>query len=895
MSPAQPSLHSAWAQLFVCSLAKAGVRSVVVSPGSRSTPLAIAFAQHPDLTISVIVDERVAGFFALGQARAVGVPTVLLCTSGTAGAHYLPALIEASQSHIPLLVITADRPWEDYDCAAAQTIDQVKLFGDVVRHYAELGLPDAHPAALSAVVRIAAQAVATSCGPLPGPVHINARFRKPLEPSTESTPQPFTAHIDALLARPAATVISGDVGVSAAAIDALYARCHRARRGLIVCGPAASQTDLGALRIAVQRLSQQTGFPVWAESTSGVRFGVQSEICGGFDVALRSPDFRREAAPELLIEVGGPVVSSAYAQLVSALPSCERVVVAPYGWNDPHGSAALLLRCVPELLLSAVADRLALHAAERPSDPRWTLLHHQAEEAIRRIVSAAIQTEHFTEGQLARAVVTSLPAHAALLVGNSLPVRDLDLFCVPSDKPLRVFHQRGASGIDGLLSGAAGARSVLADPVALLLGDVSALHDLSGLQALQAVSGPLVVVIVQNGGGQIFAQLPIGSNALAKPYFSSLFLTPRAVDFGQAAAAFGIPFLRVCSEASLRTAMAQALAADRPFVIEAVVSGDEGACLRKQIQQQALQVFAQTSKSLSAQQSIPQVMTDSKPTEPLITLQPQVFLHGFLGSPALWEPIIRRCAAPTFCPYLPGHGPSPWLLADADFDAVIDALAARIPFPRFALHGYSLGARVALALAIRHPDRVQSLTLIGADPGIRDDKVRAERTRWESALCQKLLHSDLSDFVKEWESLPLFSSQQRLPDHAKDAQRSQRLDQDRTALAWALRVLGTGQMPSQWSQIPSLRIPMLVLTGALDDKFTALGRALSVLHPQVTHRIAPGCGHNLLLEDPSWVWSQLVAQHGAAIFPDIVQPESAQTDQSVHAGTDHPCHGVERP
>lgn len=886
-------LHSAWARLFVGSLAKAGVRSVVISPGSRSTPLALAFAQHPTLRVHVIVDERVAGFFALGQARAVGSPTVLLCTSGTAGAHYLPALIEASQSHIPLLVITADRPWEDYDCAAAQTIDQVKLFGDVVRHYAELGLPDSQPAALHAVGRIAAQAVATSRFPVPGPVHVNARFRKPLEPSQAAKKEPFIAQIEELLAQPVATVIAGDVGVSASAIDALYVRCKGAQRGLFICGPASSQTDAAALRAAVHKLSQQTGFPIWAESTSGVRFGGHAEICGGFDVALRSPDFRREIGPDLLIELGGPAVSSAYAQLVGSLSHCERVVIAPHGWNDPHGSAALLLCCRPELLLSAVADRLATDPKEPVADPRWSMLHRQAELAVRRTVSESIATDRFTEGQLARAVVDALPSGSALLVGNSLPVRDLDLFCVPSDKPLRVFHQRGASGIDGLISGAAGARSVLGDPVALLLGDVSALHDLSGLQALQAVSGPLPVVIVQNGGGRIFEQLPIGSSELAKPHFSSLFLTPRAVDFAKAAEAFGLPFSRVSTEASLRTALSQALTSDRPVVIEAVVCGEDGVRLRKQIHQRAIEVLAQATKLLSAQ---PSHSSDAAPLHhvaPCLGPLPQVFLHGFLGSPALWDPIVRHCIGPACCPDLPGHGPSPWLLPDADFETVVDALLARIPFPHFALHGYSLGARLALSLALRHPDRVRSLSLIGVDPGIRDDKARADRQAWEASLCQQLVNRDLSAFVKEWESLPLFASQKSLPDHAQAAQRSQRLGHDRTALAWALRALGTGQMPSYWSQIPSLRMPVLVLTGSLDQKFTQLGRELSVLHPQVTHRIAAGCGHNLLLEDPSWVCSQLAAQQAAATFSTIVQPESAQTDSPACAKTDHPCHGAE--
>ena len=175
--PSNSDLHTAWSRLFVASLASAGVRDVVLSPGSRSTPLALAASAEPRLRLHILVDERTAAFFALGQARISGRPSVMICTSGTAAAHFLPALIEASQSHIPLIALTADRPWEAYDCASSQTVDQVKLFGDCVRHYADLGLPDSAPSALAAVVRIAAQAVHRSTWPSPGPVHVNARFR----------------------------------------------------------------------------------------------------------------------------------------------------------------------------------------------------------------------------------------------------------------------------------------------------------------------------------------------------------------------------------------------------------------------------------------------------------------------------------------------------------------------------------------------------------------------------------------------------------------------------------------------------------------------------------------------------------------------------------------------
>ncbi len=368
---AQSDLHSAWARLFVSSLVSAKVVDVVCSPGSRSTPLALAVAQESRLTLHVLIDERVAGFFAIGQARVSGRPSVLLCTSGTAGAHYLPAVIEASQSHLPVLIVTADRPWEDYDCAAAQTIDQVKLFGSFVRHYAELGLPDASPAALQAVVRIAAQAVAATRSPVPGPVHINARFRKPLEPIPTTEKESYAVEIERLLKRGPATVFLGSQSPNPAAVQAVAQLCVTHPHGVIVAGPAAAGSDDTALRHAVGELSRRTGFPIWAEATSGLRFGNQEAVCGGFDALLQSPSFRKSLVPQLLIELGGPVVSSGYARWVAEHPDCVRVVIAEHGWNDPQGSASLLCRSDPATFATALLTELSAHAPEHPNDRSW--------------------------------------------------------------------------------------------------------------------------------------------------------------------------------------------------------------------------------------------------------------------------------------------------------------------------------------------------------------------------------------------------------------------------------------------------------------------------------------------------------------------------------------------
>lgn len=845
-------LHSAWARLFFSSLASAGLREIVISPGSRSTPLALAAAAEARLRVHVLIDERDAAFFALGQARRSGRASALLCTSGTAAAHYLPAILEASQSHVPLLAISADRPWEAYDAASAQTLDQVKLYGDAVRHYAELGLPDASPGALAAVVRIAAQALYATTAPRPGPVHLNARFRKPLEPVAVAGREPFADRIEALLRAGAPRVFAARTGIADAAIEALADLCAEHERGLIVCGPAWSGTDAGELRRAVAALGRVTGFPIWAEACSGVRFGGGPAVGGGFDTLLHSAEFRRAHAPGLIIELGGPPVSSVYASYLAEHPGAERAVIAPHGWNDPSGTARVLCFADP----AEACARLAAHPRltdRRPAPTAWSRALAAAEALVWRCAELEREPLVLSEAEVARAVIDALPAGATLVVGNSLPVRDLDTFCPISDKPLRVLHQRGASGIDGLIAGAAGARSVGAEPLALLLGDLSALHDLGGFAALRCVPGPLAVVIVQNRGGRIFEQLPLSQSAAARPDFERLFITPQQVDFAAAAQAFGIRFVRATSPAELSSALAAALHDDAPVVLEAVVPPEDGTVRR-----------ARLWKRVATALREPHV----EPRD-----GPRVFLHGFLSGPDAWRALAARLPGPSSCEYLPGHGPSPRVLAGASFFDVVDALAAVLPGPRSQLVGYSLGGRLALALALRHPERVSGLQLISADPGLRGEGERKARAAWEDQLAALAESAPLSSFVDAWEALPLFLTQQKVAESELQAQRRQRLDHQGPAIAWVLRTLGTGRMPELWSRLGALQLPVRVITGSLDEKFTRIGRELAERVPGLEHVVIEGAGHNVALEAPDAL-SEILARP----LPDPFIPSNIRRD-----------------
>ncbi|WP_437759281.1 2-succinyl-5-enolpyruvyl-6-hydroxy-3-cyclohexene-1-carboxylic-acid synthase [Sorangium sp. So ce1389] len=577
------NLHSAWAQLFVRALAHAGVRDVVLCPGSRSTPLALAAMESEEVRCHAVIDERAAAFFALGQARVTGRPSVFVCTSGTAGAHALPAIIEAHQSFTPLIAVTADRPWELADAAAPQTIDQNKLFGDHVRHFAELGLPDPSPLALRAVARIAAQAVSLSLSPTPGPVHINARFRKPLEPVDVAGPEPWQAEWESLMRRAGPRVVSARAGVDARALDEIAARCARAERGLIVCGPAPSREDDARARRSVLALSRATGFPVLAEGTSQIYFGgLAADVVmpASFDTFLRAPEFRAANAPDLLLELGAPPTSAGYATYIAEHASCRRFVVSPHGWNDPTNAAAALVMAEPADVCEALAGRLAGAARDLGRARReWAGSFARAGETAAALSARACAGDELTEGAVARMVAGACPEGSLLAIGNSMPVRDLDTYCAPSARALRVLHQRGASGIDGLVSAAAGARAAAAGPVTLLLGDLSLLHDLTGLllAAKAAADGeaPLVVVVVQNDGGRIFEHLPIARTGAG--LLERAFTMPQHLEFAPAAAMFGLAYERAGTAEGLARALAAAH--ERPFatLIEAVVPPHDGA------------------------------------------------------------------------------------------------------------------------------------------------------------------------------------------------------------------------------------------------------------------------------------------------------------------------------
>ena len=541
-------LNADLAATLVAGARHGGVHDVVISPGSRSTPLALAFADAANEPggprLHVFTDERTAGFVALGLARATGVPSALVCTSGSAAAHYLPALIEASEDRVPLLVLTADRPAELHGCGASQTIDQQRLFGVHVRHARDLGSPTA-PEALGSIATAVCRALAVARGPVPGPVHLNVPFREPLwAPGITGRPTRPPLALDA----------EAGPGEAAARLAPLVEAVRVAHRPVLVAGPLAPAV-LGGPEVARRLLAAaaRIGCPVLADATAQLRFvATPTPAIVAGEALLRAPPFVAAHVPDLVLRVGRAPTSRTALTFLAGLPGSTRVLhVDPHGdVHDPAHRAERVVTASPAALASALEGV----AAETPvGSPRagWARAWSVA-DATARAALATVCAEGFWEGGIARTIVESLPAGAALQVASSMPVRNVDAFAaaVGADHP--VFANRGAAGIDGMVATAAGLALGRGGRVVLFCGDLALLHDVGSLLSTRGRALPLTIVVVDNGGGGIFGYLPIAEHPTA---FERFFLTPPDADFAAIADAAGAAYHATETLSGLRAAL----------------------------------------------------------------------------------------------------------------------------------------------------------------------------------------------------------------------------------------------------------------------------------------------------------------------------------------------------
>lgn len=582
----------AYTTAFVDELVRSGVKNVVVCPGSRSTPLAYTFAANDAIKVWMQYDERSAGFFALGMAKASGLPVALVCTSGTAAANFFPAIVEAKLSRVPLLVLTADRPAELRDNGAPQAIDQLRIYGSYAKWFVEMALPEASNEMLRYARTTACRAVGTALAAPAGVVHMNLPFREPLTPAPiASQPLPPESERDAVAwqGRPDGAPY---VALSTAPrykldtnFEALTQQLLATKRGLIIAGPdeaANYATDL-------TNLALQLGYPILADPLSQLRAGSHplEPVIANYDAFLRDVRFTAgtEFAPEIILRFGAMPTAKPLLLFLKRFPDVPQIVVdGGDGWNEPTLLAGQILHTDPQLFCGTIAFTAKVSRAEvpQPVSEWFTAWQNVSRSTAAALAQKMLSLGELFEGRILAALPELLPEGAAVYVGNSMPVRDLDSFFATCNKPLRIFGNRGANGIDGLISSALGASTVSAKPLVLVLGDLSAYHDLNGLLAAKLHQLNATIIILNNDGGGIFSFLP-QAQVKEPDRFEELFGTPHGLNFEPVVQMYGGTFTRVASHAEFCVTLTEALQQEGLKVIEVPTNRPRNVTLHREM------------------------------------------------------------------------------------------------------------------------------------------------------------------------------------------------------------------------------------------------------------------------------------------------------------------------
>lgn len=516
---------SNYVYIIVASLVKNGVEQAVVSPGSRSTPLAYAIAHTKEIEMFRQVDERAAGFFALGLAKASGKPVVLLCTSGTAAANYYPAIVEAKNSRVPLIVITADRPHELREVGAPQTINQIHLYGDQVKWFAEYPIPDESKQTLPFVERHTARAVAVATSAPYGPVHINIPFREPLLIDFKALPEPrFTS------------ALMNEYELSPAARQLIEQAVGQAKKGLVIIGELPLNTD----RAVIWRLIKKLQWPVIVESLSGLRGSVPEDcrpyIISTYDAILKNVAFKRAAAPDTVIRLGAQPVSKFLSIFLTESMPDKYIVIDedPMFRDSTHMTTHAIHACV-----NTSFDELLMNSGVSSS---YIGIWQQAQQKALSHIEHYLEREK-DEGALVGKMMQMLPEHSDVFASSSMPIRDIDTFHMPTARDIRISANRGANGIDGVMSTALGYSAATPDRHSyLLIGDLAFLHDSNAFVAARYQHLELTIIVMNNDGGGIFSYLP---QASVERHYEDLFGTPTGLTFEHLAAMYELHYTMV--------------------------------------------------------------------------------------------------------------------------------------------------------------------------------------------------------------------------------------------------------------------------------------------------------------------------------------------------------------
>jgi 2-succinyl-5-enolpyruvyl-6-hydroxy-3-cyclohexene-1-carboxylate synthase len=549
--------NTALASAMAEELARSGVERAVISPGSRSTPLAVALWREQGIEVTVILDERSAGFFALGTALATAKPAAVLCTSGSAAANLHPAVVEADEAGVPLIVLTADRPPELRDIGAGQTIDQLKLYGDAVRWFCDVGTHEADDDGLLHFRAVTCRAYAVAHGdPRPGPVHLNVPWREPLAPVPVGGQVTATDSL-ALHGRgdvPLNAVASSSARADEGSLDRLAERIEAAPRGLIVAG---RQMD-PRLAEPISALAAAAGYPILAEPTSQLRRGPhdRSLVVSTYDHITRDRPGALE--PQLIVRFGDMPTSKPLRQWLGAIEGLEQVVIDATGeWREPTRRADTTIRAEPAATARSLTERLARlrpgasTVAGAPFASAWLEAEREVSEAMDSRIS---ELDELSEPGVWTALGRALRDGDSVLAASSMPVRDMEAFLRPGAEGVRFASNRGANGIDGLVSTSAGLASGSGARTWAVLGDLALLHDLGGLATVRGVP-ELRLIVIDNSGGGIFHFLP-QAEAMDQPEFESLLGTPSGLDSAAAAELFGLTVAAPRNPAELDEALA---------------------------------------------------------------------------------------------------------------------------------------------------------------------------------------------------------------------------------------------------------------------------------------------------------------------------------------------------
>ncbi|NMG57167.1 2-succinyl-5-enolpyruvyl-6-hydroxy-3-cyclohexene-1-carboxylic-acid synthase [Geitlerinema sp. P-1104] len=546
--------NTLWASVLVETLARLGLDLAVICPGSRSAPLAVAFAQQEQIEAISILDERSAAFFALGHGKRTHKPVALICTSGTAGANFYPAIIEAHESRVPLLVLTADRPPELRHCQAGQAIDQQKLYGNYTSWYSELALPELSLNQLRYLRQTLVYGWERTGFPVPGVVHLNCPFREPLAPEPQPQTQEFVRMLgDGIWDEFFAAVIPERPAIprpSGESLDRAFAAWFKSDRGLIVAGVAQPHNPKRYSE-RVAQLAKTIGFPVFAEALSPLRHwaSLNPQLVVGYDLLLRHPEIAAKFQPDLVLQLGDLPTSKVLRQWLQQLNALTWVLDPGDRNLDPLHGRTVHLRLDIERL--PIPDPVV-----PPSPSQFCQQWCDADAKLARALSSKMSdTRQLREAQLPWLLSHSLPSQRQVMVANSTPVRDMEWFWQPSDRQTQVFCNRGANGIDGTLSTAIGL-AYEGKPTVLISGDLAFLHDTNGLLLAQQLKGHghLTVVLINNQGGGIFELLPI---AQFNPPFQEFFSTPQQVNLEKLCAAYEIAYSQIKSGGDLKDALHQ--------------------------------------------------------------------------------------------------------------------------------------------------------------------------------------------------------------------------------------------------------------------------------------------------------------------------------------------------